>query len=100
MRARYPDTEGFIERDGVKVFYEVFGTGQPALVFPPTDPLVHSRFWKAQVPYLARSFQVVPSTRAGTAGRTGRGQPPPTPTPSWWPTLSRSWTPPASARRC
>jgi pimeloyl-ACP methyl ester carboxylesterase/predicted glycosyltransferase len=59
MRARYPDTEGFIERDGVKVAYEVFGAGEPALVFTPTDPLVHSRAWKAQVPYLARTFKVV-----------------------------------------
>jgi pimeloyl-ACP methyl ester carboxylesterase/predicted glycosyltransferase len=59
MRARYPDIEGFIERDGVKVAYEVVGAGQPALVFVPTDPLVHSRAWKAQVPYLARAFQVL-----------------------------------------
>ncbi len=28
MRARYPSTEGFIEREGVKVAYEVFGAGQ------------------------------------------------------------------------
>ena len=27
MRARYPDSEGFVERDGVKVAYEVFGSG-------------------------------------------------------------------------
>ena len=33
MRARYPDTEGFVERDGVKVAYEVFGTGSPTLVW-------------------------------------------------------------------
>ena len=59
MRARYPDTEGFVERDGVKVSYEVFGSGEPALVFAPTDPLVHSRAWKAQVPYLARTSRVV-----------------------------------------
>ena len=26
MRARYPDTDGYVERDGVKVFYEVYGT--------------------------------------------------------------------------
>jgi pimeloyl-ACP methyl ester carboxylesterase len=25
----------------------------------PIDPLVHSRAWKAQVPYLAREFQVI-----------------------------------------
>ena len=36
MRARYPDIEGFIERDGVKVAYEVCGAGQPALVFAPS----------------------------------------------------------------
>ena len=59
MRARYPDIEGFVERDGVKVAYEVFGAGQSALVFAPTDPLVHSRAWKAQVPYLAQAFQVL-----------------------------------------
>jgi pimeloyl-ACP methyl ester carboxylesterase len=59
MRAKYPNIEGFIERDGVKVAYEVFGAGQPALVFAPTDPLVHSRAWKAQVPYLAQAFQVL-----------------------------------------
>jgi hypothetical protein len=53
MRARYPDSEGFVERDGVKVAYEVFGSGDPALVFALTDPLVHSRAWKAQVPHLA-----------------------------------------------
>ena len=51
MRARYPDSEGFVERDGVKVAYEVFGSGDPALVFAPTDPLVHSRAWKAKRNY-------------------------------------------------
>jgi hypothetical protein len=59
MRARYPDTEGFIERDGVKVGYEVFGEGTPAVVFPPVDPIVQSQCWKAQVPYLARATRVI-----------------------------------------
>jgi len=27
MRARYPDAEGFVERDGVKIAYEVFDSG-------------------------------------------------------------------------
>ena len=40
MRARYPDAEGFVERDGVKIAYEVFGSGGPWLVFVPIDPLV------------------------------------------------------------
>ena len=25
-RARYPDKTGYVERDGVRVFYEVYGT--------------------------------------------------------------------------
>ena len=28
-RARYPDDEGFVERDGVRLFYEVYGHGEP-----------------------------------------------------------------------
>src|SRR4051794_30161375 len=71
MRARYPDTEGFVERDGVKVGYEAFGSGEPALVFAPTDPLVHSRAWKAQVPYLARTSRVVTIDPRGN-GRSDR----------------------------
>ena len=73
MRARYPDVEGFVERDGVKVGYEVFGAGEPAVVFSPTDALVHSRLWKAQVPYLARTSTVVTIDPRGN-GRSGRPQ--------------------------
>jgi pimeloyl-ACP methyl ester carboxylesterase/predicted glycosyltransferase len=59
MRARYPDTEGFIERGGVKVGYEVFGAGEPAVLLLTSWAIVHARQWKAQVPYLARHFQVI-----------------------------------------
>jgi pimeloyl-ACP methyl ester carboxylesterase/predicted glycosyltransferase len=59
MRARHPDTEGFIERGGVKVGYEVFGTGEPAIMLLTSWAIVHARQWKAQVPYLARHFQVI-----------------------------------------
>ncbi len=59
MRARYPDTEGFIERGGVKVGYEVFGAGEPTILLLTSWAIVHARQWKAQVPYLARHFQVI-----------------------------------------
>jgi hypothetical protein len=65
MRARYPDVEGFIERGGVKVGYEVFGQGEPAVVFPPTDPIVSSRAWKAQIP--AYPFYAATQTDEGWA---------------------------------
>ena len=71
MRAKYPDFEGYIERDGIKVGYEVFGQGEPAVVFPPIDPVVSSRAWKAQVPYLARSSKVVSIDPRGN-GRSDR----------------------------
>jgi hypothetical protein len=45
-RARYPDSEGFVERDGVRVFYEVYGTGEPTVLFLPTWSIIHSRCWK------------------------------------------------------
>jgi pimeloyl-ACP methyl ester carboxylesterase/predicted glycosyltransferase len=70
-RARYPDQEGFIERDGVRVFYEVYGTGEPTLLFLPTWEIVHSRVWKCQIPYLARHGRVVTFDRRGN-GRSDR----------------------------
>ena len=56
-RARYPDEEGYVERDGVRVFWERYGEGEPTVLLPPTWEIVHSRFWKGQIPYLARHDQ-------------------------------------------
>jgi pimeloyl-ACP methyl ester carboxylesterase len=64
-RARYPDAEGWLKRDGVRVFYEVYGAGEPAILLFPTWEIVHSRAWKAQIPYLARHGQVITFDRRG-----------------------------------
>jgi len=58
-RARYPDEEGFIERDGVRVFWESYGEGEQTILFLPTWTLVHSRLWKAQIGYFARHHRVI-----------------------------------------
>ena len=71
MRARYPDQEGFIEREGVKIFYEVSGAGNPTVLLLPTWSVVHSRVWKAQVPYLARHCRVITFDGRGN-GRSSR----------------------------
>jgi pimeloyl-ACP methyl ester carboxylesterase len=70
-RARYPDEEGFVERDGVRVFYEVYGEGQPTIVLVPGWSLVHARMWKPQIPYLARHFRVIAFDPRGN-GRSDR----------------------------
>jgi hypothetical protein len=54
-RARYPDATGYTERDGVRLFWERYGDGETTVFLLPTWSIVHARFWKAQIPYLARS---------------------------------------------
>jgi pimeloyl-ACP methyl ester carboxylesterase/predicted glycosyltransferase len=70
-RARYPDEEGHVDRDGVRIFYEVYGDGDPTVLLLPTWSIVHSRVWKAQIPYLARHFRVVTFDGRGN-GRSDR----------------------------
>jgi pimeloyl-ACP methyl ester carboxylesterase/predicted glycosyltransferase len=70
-RARYPDADGHVERDGVRVAYEVYGDGDPTVLLLPAWSIVHSRFWKAQIPYLARHCRVVTFDGRGN-GRSDR----------------------------
>ena len=59
MEARTADVEGYVESGGVRIHYEVHGIGDPTVLLLPTWTIVHKRFWKAQVPYLARHHRVV-----------------------------------------
>jgi pimeloyl-ACP methyl ester carboxylesterase len=70
-RAHEPDAEGYVERDGVKLFYEVHGAGDTTIMLLPTWSIIHSRHWKMQVPYLARKHRVVTFDGRGN-GRSDR----------------------------
>jgi pimeloyl-ACP methyl ester carboxylesterase/predicted glycosyltransferase len=70
-RARYPDESGYVERDGVRLWYEVYGTGETTVFLLPTWSIVHSRHWKMQIPYLARHCRVVTFDGRGN-GRSDR----------------------------
>ena len=71
MRACQPVSDGYVERDGVKVYYEVYGAGEPTVLLLPTWSIVHSRHWKMQIPYLARHCRVVTFDGRGN-GRSDR----------------------------
>jgi len=73
-RARHPDEEGFVERGGVRVRWERHGDGEPTLLLLPAWSIIHSRQWKAQVPYLARHYRVLTFDPRGN----GRSDRPPT----------------------
>src|SRR4051794_38066165 len=71
VRAREPERRGYALRDGVRLYYEVFGEGPTTLLLVPPWAIVHSRVWKLQVPYLARHFRVVTYDARGN-GRSDR----------------------------
>jgi pimeloyl-ACP methyl ester carboxylesterase len=59
MRAKLPDKDGFIERNGVKLYYEIYGDGPETIFFVPTWAIVHSRVYKAQLPYFSERFRCI-----------------------------------------
>ncbi|TPG14008.1 alpha/beta hydrolase [Pedococcus bigeumensis] len=69
--ATEPDSTGTVTRDGVTLDYAVYGGGSTTVLLMPTWTVVHSRFWKAQIGYLARHFRVVTFDGRGN-GRSDR----------------------------
>jgi pimeloyl-ACP methyl ester carboxylesterase len=59
-RAVLPSERGFARSpDGVHIAFEIYGSGDPTVLLLPSTPIVHSRQWKGQVPYLSRTHRVV-----------------------------------------
>ena len=59
-RARLPVRSGLAKSsDGVGIFWEEFGRGDPAIVLLPSAPIIHSRQWKAQIHFLSRAWRVI-----------------------------------------
>jgi len=74
-RARKPDAAGFVERGGVRVYWESCGGGEPVILFLPTWSIVHSRCWKMQIPDFARRARVLTFDPRGN-GRSDRPRTP------------------------
>jgi pimeloyl-ACP methyl ester carboxylesterase/predicted glycosyltransferase len=66
-----PIKEGFVERDGVRIHYEVYGQGRQTMVFLPPWSIVHSRVYKAQLPYFSERFRCIAFDARGN-GRSDR----------------------------
>jgi pimeloyl-ACP methyl ester carboxylesterase/predicted glycosyltransferase len=59
MRAKLPDKHGFIEREGVKIYFEIYGSGRKVILFLPPWSIVHSRIYKAQLPYFSERHRCI-----------------------------------------
>lgn len=68
-----PAREGRVERDGVRLWYAVWGDSGPWIAFAQPFQIVHSQLLKGTVPYLSRHFRVLTMDGRGT-GRSDRPQ--------------------------
>ncbi|MGH7279104.1 MAG: alpha/beta fold hydrolase, partial [Candidatus Rokuibacteriota bacterium] len=62
----------YVDRPGAKIHYQVTGSGaRDVFLCPPCQPVVYSRMWKYQIPYLSRYFRVATMDPRGN-GRSDR----------------------------
>jgi pimeloyl-ACP methyl ester carboxylesterase len=63
-----PEAAGFVVREGRRIAWQEFGTGNDALLLMPTWSIVHSDFWRGQVPYFAERYRVIAFDGLGNGG--------------------------------
>lgn len=73
MRAGLPDQSGYLDRGGVKLYWELFGSGDQTVFFLPTWSIVHSRHRKAPIPYFAPDFRVLTFDGRGSLDQVRNG---------------------------
>jgi pimeloyl-ACP methyl ester carboxylesterase/predicted glycosyltransferase len=66
-----PARQGVVDRDGVRIWYAVWGDSGPWIAFAPPIQMVHSEMLKATVPYLSQHFRVITMDGRGN-GRSDR----------------------------
>ena len=71
MRAKLPQSEGFVDRGGVRIHYEVYGDGPDTILFIPPWAIVHARTYKAQIPWFSDHFRCITYDPRGN-GRSDR----------------------------
>lgn len=71
MRAKLPQSDGFVDRHGVRIHYEIYGDGPDTILFIPPWSIVHSRVYKAQIPWLSDFFRCITYDQRGN-GKSSR----------------------------
>jgi pimeloyl-ACP methyl ester carboxylesterase len=71
MRARQPDPRGYAVNEGLRLFYEVHGSGPLSILLVPPWAVTTAAFWKMQLPFLARHFTTIAYDPRGN-GRSDR----------------------------
>lgn len=59
---------GFVERDESRIVWQEFGSGADCILLMPTWSIVHSDFWREQVPVLERQHRVITFDGLGNGG--------------------------------
>jgi len=64
-------SEGTVAPNGATIHFQVFGEGKRTILLLPTWSIVHSDFWRHQIPHLVRRYTVVTFDGLGN-GRSDR----------------------------